>query len=132
VKQNSRPKILVAEDSLAIAALIRVNLERNEFSVRHAPNGREAWECAQREHFDLVVTDEQMPIMSGQELCRLLRNDERYSQTPIVFITAKRFELEARHLKNDLRVSAVFGKPFSIEHLVATVSSEISTSTTAA
>ena len=53
---------------------------------------------------------------------------DRYAETPIIFLTAKQYELNTRLLIDDLRVAAVFGKPFSPEFLVSTVTRELTKS----
>jgi DNA-binding response OmpR family regulator len=118
---NPQPKVLVAEDNAALAGVIGFNLERAGYSVAMALNGQDAWDIAGREEIDLVITDENMPLLSGQELCRRLRNDARYIATPIVFLTAKQLEIEHTKLERELGVSITVGKPFSPKELVKTI-----------
>ncbi len=106
-------KILVAEDNLALANVIRFNLERSGFQVAVAHSGREAYELAQNDQFDLVLTDHQMPELTGIELCQRLREDERYSQTPVIMVTAKGLELDLARLQDELGITAALAKPFS-------------------
>jgi len=116
-----RAHILVVEDSFAVARRLQLSLERSGFSVETARNGREAHTKALRKFFDLILTDERMPIMSGRELCRVLREEERYKATPIIFLTADPTELDRDELFGELRVSAVCEKPFrpeAILHLI--------------
>jgi two-component system chemotaxis response regulator CheY len=102
-----------------------LSLERAGFCVDTARNGREAWTKAQRKAFDLVVTDEKMPVMSGRELCRQLRKDDRYTQTPIIFLTANPADLDAQELDQVLSVSAVFEKPFRPEAILHQIENEL-------
>lgn len=113
--------ILVVEDNPAMAAVIRFNLQRSGFQVTVARDGREAWERARKHQFDLVLTDHQMPEMTGTELCRRLREDARYARTPVVLLTAKGLELELSRLHDELAVSATLAKPFSPARLVRTI-----------
>ena len=78
-----RANVLVVEDSLAAAKRLQISLQQAGMAVEIARNGRDAWEKTRRKQFDLVITDEQMPIMSGRQLCQHLRADDRYAQTPI-------------------------------------------------
>ncbi len=80
---NQDRSILVAEDNTALATVVRFNLERAGFQVTVAANGRIAWEAAQAGQFDLVVTDYQMPEMTGRDLAVCLRGCERCRDTPI-------------------------------------------------
>ena len=108
-------QILIVEDSLAVKKRLSSALEANGFLIETAANGKEAWTKTRRKRYDFVITDEQMPIMSGQELCKRLREDPRYSQTPIVFLTSARESLDMNELAT---VSAIFDKPFNPAVLV--------------
>ena len=114
-------KILVAEDNPALAGVVRFNLERAGFDVTMAANGREAWEIAEHETFDLIVTDQQMPEMTGIELCQQLRQAEMHAKTPVVMLTAKGLELDRQALRDELKVVDVLPKPFSPFELVQTI-----------
>lgn len=118
---NAKANILIAEDNPALAAVIEFNLRRAGFSVTRTKNGRVAWEAACREEFDLVVTDHQMPEMTGVELCQKLRESPRYIETPIIMLTAKGLELDLDHLRKTLDISAAISKPFSPAALVRKV-----------
>ena len=87
-------------------------------------NGREAWDKAQRKQFDMVVTDEQMPVMSGQDLWRKLRADERYATTPMIFLTARRDGL-SEDLEKDENITALLEKPFRPEVIVRIIEKEL-------
>jgi len=113
--------VLVADDSITVAKGLEFCLKRAGFSVEVARNGREAWEMAREKQYDVVVTDEQMSLMTGRQLCRHLRNDDRYRLTPIILLTGKAFELDADELSDDLQISVTFGKPFSPELLAQTI-----------
>ena len=71
--QNVSKRVLVAEDNLALAHVLQFNLQRSGFDVTVAHNGGEAWDFVQREKFDVIVTDHEMPLMTGVELCAGLR-----------------------------------------------------------
>ncbi len=114
-------KILVAEDNLALAGVLQFNLERAGFQVTVAKNGREAWDFAQNDLFDLVVTDHQMPELTGVELCQRMRQDERYAQTPVIMLTAKGLELDLARLRDELGVAAALPKPFSPIEVIAAI-----------
>lgn len=66
-----------------------------------------------------------MPGLTGRELCRRLRQDDRYAHTPLVFLTGKLSELDADELNNRLRISAAFSKPFTLESLMRAIVAEI-------
>ena len=110
---------LVADDNAALARVISFTLKKNGFDVRQAADGAEAWEYAQEEAFDLVVTDQQMPEMTGLELTTRLRESETHRETPIVLLTAKGMELDTDRLREEYGVTQLLIKPFSPTALAA-------------
>ena len=125
MSDTPKTHILVAEDDATVAMITAFSLERAGYSVDIAPNGQDAMNKANVKRFDMVITDEQMPLMSGQELCRHLRHDKRYAETPIIFVTGKRLEMQTARIEDELQVAAIMGKPFSPQALVDTVHSII-------
>jgi two-component system chemotaxis response regulator CheY len=116
--------ILLAEDNPSFSKVIQFQLERSGFSVTTAIDGQEAFDLALKEQFDVVVTDEKMPHMRGQELCRALRNHDRYAETPIIlFTTLRAIELDVESITKELELSALLIKPFSPRTLVEIVGS---------
>ena len=125
----SQRKILVVEDNPALASVVRFNLTRAGFDVTVAKNGREAWDALSAgETFEMVVTDHQMPEMTGCELCIKIRQDEKLADLPVIMLTAKGLELELPRLRSELGVLEVFPKPFSPIQLVQTVDEFLNTS----
>lgn len=124
---NSDMHILVADDNAALASVLRFNLERAGFRVTVALNGSIAWDFFQHDTFDFVITDQQMPIMTGSDLCHCIRN-EAHSRVPILMLTAKGMEMELNHLRETLDVTATFIKPFSPREIVAAVEEILTTS----
>jgi PAS domain S-box-containing protein len=94
--QSERPpgeklRILLAEDNAVNQHLVKGVLERNGHSVRAVWNGAEALEAIERERFDLVLMDVQMPQLDGLEATRLLRQREAVRngrRIPVVAMTA--------------------------------------------
>ena len=68
-----------------------------------------------------MVTDQQMPLMSGSELCEKLRGAKEYSETPIIMLTAKGMEMELPRLRDELGIAATLLKPFSPKGLTEVV-----------
>jgi len=79
-------KILVAEDAKPNQALIRVILERMGFDVTLVEHGREALDRIEKETFDLILMDMQMPVMNGYEATRAIRR--KGLTTPVIALTA--------------------------------------------
>jgi CheY-like chemotaxis protein len=80
---------LVVDDSMLIRYTVSRLLEEYEFAVESAGNGIEALEILDRVRPDLIVTDLQMPKMSGQELIAAVRSKPTTAQTPIIVIASR-------------------------------------------
>jgi CheY-like chemotaxis protein len=106
-------RALIVDDNLALSRVTQFALDRAGYETQTARNGRLALEMAQESQFDVVVTDQQMPEMTGIELCRELRKLDAYADCPIILLTAKGLELELPRLREELGINAVFSKPFS-------------------
>ena len=119
--EQAQQHILVAEDNAALASVIRFNLVRAGFRVTVAHDGRQAWEFVQHGKFDLIVTDQQMPEMTGCHLCEKLRSVPEYAELPVIMLTAKGLELELPKLRDELKIVATFMKPFSPKEVVKAV-----------
>ena len=107
------PRILVCDDEPHITCTLALRLRKAGFEVDVAENGLVAFELIERCVPDLVISDCQMPQMDGLELCRMIRNDYRLVQMPIVLLTAKAYELPTKVLQRELDIAAVVSKPFS-------------------
>lgn len=84
-------KVLLAEDNLVNQKLATILLEREGYEVQLAQNGKEALEAMKHSHFDTVLMDMHMPILSGTDATRQIRHWEASSgqaRTPIIAMTA--------------------------------------------
>lgn len=109
--------VLVVDDDLKTANLLRLYLERDGYYVLTASNGRQALELARQKHPDLVLLDLMLPAIDGLEVCRMLREE---SKIPIIMLTAKTTE-EDKLLGLDLGADDYITKPFSPREVVARV-----------
>lgn len=112
--QRVEGRVLIAEDGLVNQKLLRRILEKAGAKVSVANNGQEAMECLEKEEFDLVLMDMQMPILDGYTATRLLR--ERGLAIPIVACTADASE-DNRERCRTLGCNDVLYKPFHSEGL---------------
>jgi two-component system alkaline phosphatase synthesis response regulator PhoP len=112
-------RILVADDEAPIANAVAMKLRNAGFEVAVALDGQEAYERATAERPDFIVTDLQMPGMSGLELSARL-TAELAPGIPTILLTAKGFELEPKDLEG-LPIRCVMTKPFSPRELLAAV-----------
>lgn len=86
VSEKSRAKILVVDDEASIREFLQIMLKRERMQVDLAENGKLAWEKVQNEEYDLIISDIQMPEMSGIEL--LAKVKERDPNALMLMITA--------------------------------------------
>ena len=115
-----RTKVLVVDDEPDILDVLRYNLEKADFEVLTAVDGERALEMARSERPSLVVLDLMLPGMEGEEVCRLLRQDEGTRTTPILMLTAKGQEVD-RIVGLELGADDYVVKPFSPRELVLRV-----------
>src|SRR3989339_1794798 len=81
-------EILVVEDSPTQAAQLQYLLEGFGCRVRTVNNGQEALESMHAQKPTLVISDIQMPLMDGWELCRSIKSDENLKDIPIIILTS--------------------------------------------
>ncbi len=110
-------RILVVEDEKAIRDVVAAYLEREGFWVTPAADGQTALNEFSRRRFDLIVLDLMLPEVSGEEVCRRIRD---VSDVPIIMLTAKGEE-EDRIAGLELGADDYLVKPFSPRELVARV-----------
>jgi DNA-binding response OmpR family regulator len=115
------PRVLVVEDEQDIAGLIKHTLERSgDASVEIVARGDEALRAIDGRPPDLVILDLNIPVMSGDEVCRILRQRAETRQIPIIMLTARTSETD-RVAGLDLGADDYVTKPFSLRELGARV-----------
>ena len=113
-------KVLVADDEIHIVHVVAIKLRNNGFEVISAANGAEAFELACEEKPDIIVTDFQMPVMTGLQLVEKLRQSEATKDIPVIMLTARGFAVEDGQ-KKDLQISELLSKPFSPKELLRSI-----------
>ncbi len=121
--KEKKPMILVVEDNPDMLAFVRKQLT-TEYSVLTAMNGIEALAVLDNHYVNLVVSDVMMPQMDGFELCKTIKSDLSYSHIPVVLLTAKT-NIQSKIEGLELGADAYIEKPFSVEYLLANISSLI-------
>jgi len=87
---NKNMKILVVDDFSTMRRIVKNLLRDLGFSNTHeADDGNTAWPMLQSGEFDFVVTDWNMPGMTGMDLLKKIRADERLKSTPVLMVTAE-------------------------------------------
>jgi CheY-like chemotaxis protein len=115
---GEKAKILVCEDNSALSAIISFNLLRAGFQVTTVANGRLALEALNKGSFDLILSDQQMPMMTGIQLCESVRQLPAHKRTPFILLTAKCMEIDFAKLQQTLGISKALPKPFSPSELI--------------
>lgn len=113
-------KVLVVDDEIHIVQVVAIKLRNNGFDVITCENGAQALDLASNEKPDIVVTDFQMPLMTGLELVQNLRSQPDTADIPVVLLTARGFAIKNEQ-KENLKISACVSKPFSPRELLQTV-----------
>src|SRR4030042_7097397 len=116
----SRKKVLIVDDEIHIVHVVAIKLRNNDYDVISAENGAEALKLACSEKPDIIVTDYQMPVMSGLELVERIRQCEQTKDIPVIMLTARSFASEDRQ-KEDLQISQCLSKPFSPKELLENI-----------
>ena len=113
-------RILAVDDSAAMRQMVGITLTGAGHEVQQAADGREALALAERQKFDLVITDVNMPVMDGLTLVRHLRNLPSYRGIPLLVLTTE----ATTERKLEGKAAGATGwlvKPFNPDRLLATV-----------
>ena len=106
---------LVVDDSMLIRHTVCRFLEERSFTVESATNGQEALETLKRVRPDIIVTDIQMPTMSGTELITAIKRDTGLAAIPIVIVAGKQSGFE----ETETRANFTIFKDINIEDQLA-------------
>jgi DNA-binding response OmpR family regulator len=118
---SSAARVLIVEDEHDIAALIKHALERTgEFDASIVGAGDAAMRAVTERPPDLVILDLNLPVLSGLEVCRILRSQPGTAALPIIMLTARTSESD-RVAGLDLGADDYVTKPFSLRELSARV-----------
>lgn len=111
-------RVLLIEDDVTIARLLKEGLEDESYAVDVANDGSEGYRTAVADDYDVIILDIMLPGMNGYEVCRSLRNDG--NKTPILMLTARDTE---RDIVEGLDTGAddYLAKPFSFDVLLARI-----------
>ena len=108
--------ILIVDDSASIRQAVKIALGGHGHTVSEAANGSEGVAKAGAAHFDLIITDLNMPVMDGLTMIRKLRADPAHTGMPIVFLTTE----SDSGIKTQAKTAGATGwitKPFDADQL---------------
>ncbi len=110
--------LLLAEDNRINQQMFRDLLSRSGLQLTIVSDGKEALDRLQREGnaYDLVLLDNSMPVMDGEEAARILREDRRYDRLPLVAFTASTLEEKSKKYE-EIGFDAFLPKPFKLSQL---------------
>jgi PleD family two-component response regulator len=120
-------KILIVDDSRSIRALLEeiISSSIENIKVSSVPSAQAALEYMANHDVELILLDIYMPVMDGFEFARILREDERYHQIPVIFITASSNTDEFIQKGFDLGAIDYIKKPFDEVILVNKIRSYV-------
>jgi twitching motility two-component system response regulator PilH len=98
------PAALVVDDSMLIRYTVCRSLEERGFAVESATNGVEALQLLERLQPDLIVTDMEMPKMSGGELITALKKNPRTAQIPIIIVAGRASGFDEKENRADFAI----------------------------
>lgn len=114
-------KVLVVEDSRAMRVFVSSILEATgSYEVQEVDNGFDALRALPRGDFVLIVTDVNMPDVSGIELTKFVRDNARYNGIPVIVISTDSASVD-RQRALDAGAAAFLAKPFTADELMAVI-----------
>ncbi|KKN81263.1 hypothetical protein LCGC14_0321000 [marine sediment metagenome] len=113
-------KILVVDDEAHILHVVSLKLCKAGLDVITAQDGEEGLETFLAEHPDLIITDFQMPRMTGVEFCKEVRRQEQAHHVPVILLTARGFDVDPSEIMA-ADIAAVLEKPFSPQEVLTRV-----------
>ena len=115
-----KEKILLIEDEKNITELLKYNVEQEGFHFLNAGDGESGLELARRKSPDLILLDLMLPELGGLEVCKILKQNTKTAQIPIIILTAKGGESD-KVIGLELGADDYVTKPFSPRELVARI-----------
>ena len=110
-------RVLIVEDDQTLREVLKYNLSKEGYEVLAAQDGVQALETARSHKPDLVILDIMLPRLTGDEVCRILRNE---GTVPILMLTARTEEID-KVVSLELGADDYMTKPFSMRELLARV-----------
>ncbi|MDQ2817929.1 MAG: response regulator [Candidatus Eremiobacteraeota bacterium] len=95
-EDKAKRSLLIVDDSLTTRTLLRNIMQSAGYEVATAIDGVDGWKKVQERGFDCIMSDIEMPNMSGWEFCEKVKRDGRYTRTPVVLITSLAKDAERR------------------------------------
>lgn len=117
---KDKKRIFIVEDEPDIQKLIAINLEKSGYEVDKFSEAGPMLAMLKKKVPDLLILDLMLPDYDGLDICKILKNNKKYPDFPIIIVTARTEELDVV-LGLELGADDYIGKPFSPRELVARV-----------
>lgn len=120
-------RIIIADDEPNMTRVLKLALERAGYAVLNCPNGREALLAVRKQPPDLLITDIQMPVMTGQELCQAIHAEMPDRRFPIFVMTSM---TDREHREWTARIGGItfLEKPLSMRIVQQRIAEALQTS----
>lgn len=113
-------KILIVDDEKDLIDTLSFRLEAAGYEVVSAKNGQEALSQVKAQRPDLILLDVMMPILDGCQVCRMLKFDEKFRNTPIIMLTARSQDKD-KLTGHEVGADDYVTKPFDSADLLAKI-----------
>ena len=115
-----KAKVFLVEDEQSIVTLVEYSLKSEGYKVLVSSNGEEALSEIKKEEPDIVLLDWMLPDLSGLDICKLLKKDEKFKHIPIIMLTAKGQE-EDKVAALNAGADDYITKPFGNAEMIARI-----------
>lgn len=121
----SKKRILIIDDEVSFARMVKLNLEKSGFEVRVENRAMFAISAAREFLPDLILLDVIMPTMDGGDVSKQIKRDKNLKNTPIIFLTATVSKREAGDGGLNSGGELFLAKPVSVEALIHCINEQI-------
>ena len=115
-----KPRVLIADDEPHVLRVLKLALDRSGYAVETVPNGEAALERIRQSPPDLLISDIQMPRLSGEQLCERIAAELPEREFPIIIMTSMTFVGES-HWSRRHRNLVLLEKPLSVRKLLSLI-----------
>ena len=109
-------KILIVDDEPDVLKILSLRLEKTGYEVIGARDGRDALDLARKMIPDLIILDVYLPDMNGDDVARIMKNDDKLKNIPIILISATATTVAQR--TKECGADGSIAKPFEPEELI--------------
>lgn len=115
-----KKRIYILEDEIDVANLVKINLEKDKYTVKIFTNGSDFLTEVSKQKPDLAILDLMLPDIDGIEVCKFIKKDSELSKIPVIMLTAKSEEID-KIIGLEIGADDYITKPFSVNELKARI-----------